>query len=55
MMVEWVKAIRGVIDPEIDLETAQCLAEAVKDLTDCQKRCIETALKSIGEERRPAH
>ena len=55
MMVEWVEAIRGVIDPEIDLETAQCLAEAVKDLTDCQKKCIETALKSIGEERRPAH
>jgi hypothetical protein len=54
MMVEWVEAIRG-ISPELDLETAQCLADAVKDLTDCQRRCIETALKSMGEERPPPH
>jgi hypothetical protein len=50
-MVEWVEAIRGLDGPELDLETAQCLANAVKDLTGCQKRCIETALKSIEEER----
>ena len=53
MMVERVEAIRG--NPELDLETAECLADAVKDLTDCQKKCIEMALKSIGEERRPPH
>jgi len=54
VMVEWVEAIRGA-SAELDLETAQCLADAVKDLTGCQKRCIETALKSIEEERRPLH
>ena len=51
VMVEWVEATRGLDGPELDLETAQCLANAVKDLTGCQKRCIETALKSIEEER----
>jgi len=55
VMVEWVEAIRGVDSPELDLETAQCLTDAVKDLTDRQKRCIETALKSVEEERRPSH
>jgi hypothetical protein len=49
VMVEWVDAIRGLSSPEFDLETAQCLADAVKHLTDCQKRCIETAVKSIEE------
>ena len=54
MMVEWVEAIRG-ISPELDLETAECLADAMKHLMECQKKCIEAALKSTGEERPPPH
>jgi hypothetical protein len=45
VMVEWVEAIRGMAEPELDLETARCLAEAVKSLTGCQQRCIQVALE----------
>ena len=39
-MVEWFEAIRGVDGPELDLETAQCLADALKVLADCQKDAL---------------
>jgi hypothetical protein len=47
MMIEWVDAIRGM-SREIDLETAEILASAVRDLTDCLKRCVQSAMSTEG-------
>jgi hypothetical protein len=47
VMVEWVDAIRDM-DREIDLETAETLASAVRDLTDCLKRCVQSAKGTEG-------
>jgi hypothetical protein len=42
VMVEWVEAVRGM-DAELDLETAQALADAVSALTGCLKKCLAQA------------
>jgi hypothetical protein len=47
VMVEWVDAIRDM-DREIDLETAETLASAVRDLTDYLKRCVQSAKGTEG-------
>jgi hypothetical protein len=39
VMVEWAEQVRG-LDAEQDLETARALADAVRDLTDCLKKCL---------------
>jgi hypothetical protein len=50
VMVEWVDTLTDAgCGPEHDLETAQCLADAIKKLADCQRRCIESALMTRGE------
>jgi hypothetical protein len=41
MMVDWADAIHGC---DFDLETAECLAECIKTLADCQKRCMRNAV-----------